>query len=87
MNANPNQRSRRIALTAGLGAVAALTVLGLGHPPPSGPVLAGSGDAPSNTTYRQPAVAGMNMGATATWAPPATTEEITKAVPAIKAAG
>jgi hypothetical protein len=49
-------------------------------------VLAGSGDAPTNTVYIQPSVSGMTMGATAS--PPTTpgsTPAVADAKPAIKA--
>jgi hypothetical protein len=48
--------------------------------------LAGSGDAPTNSVFIQPTVAGMTMGAT-TSAPatPGTTPEVADAKPAIKA--
>ncbi len=79
--------ARRVFAALGLGAVAALASLTLGHGDPAAArtTLAGSGDAPANTTFTQPVVAGMNMGATATWAVPATTLETPKAVPLIKA--
>jgi hypothetical protein len=49
-------------------------------------VLAGSGDAPTNTVFIQPTVAGMTMGATASApATPGTTPEVADAKPAIKA--
>lgn len=80
--------ARRAALLLGLGAVATLIALVPGHgAPASTTAVAGSGDAPTNTTYKQPVVAGMNMGATATWAAPASTPEVSMAVPAIKAGG
>jgi hypothetical protein len=44
-------------------------------------IEAGSGSAPTNTTYKQPVVGGMNLGATATWTTPATAPEVAKAVP------
>jgi hypothetical protein len=44
-------------------------------------IEAGSGSAPTNTTYKQPVVGGMNVGATATWTTPAKTPEVGKAVP------
>jgi hypothetical protein len=47
--------------------------------------LAGSGDAPSNTTYTQPSTAAMTMGATATWSTPSSAPEVSEASPAIKA--
>ena len=48
-------------------------------------VLAGSGDAPSNTVFTQPSVSGMTMGATATFTTPDTVEPVTEATPPIKA--
>jgi hypothetical protein len=48
-------------------------------------MLAGSGDAPTNTVYVQPAVSAMNMGATATLTTPSSVPATTEAVPAIKA--
>ena len=49
-------------------------------------VLAGSGDAPTNTVFIQPTVAGMTMGATASPpATPASTPEVTEAKPVVKA--
>ena len=79
---------KRIGMALGVGAAFAMGVLGIGHSSPAATTsLAGSGDAPANTTYVQPVVAGMNTGATATWAPPATTEPVARAVPAVKAHG
>lgn len=49
--------------------------------------VAGSGDAPTNTVYVQPTVAGASMGATATWTTPASVEESVSAVPPVKAGG
>jgi hypothetical protein len=48
-------------------------------------MLAGSGDAPTNTVYVQPSQSAMTMGATATFTTPATVEPTTVAVPPIKA--
>lgn len=78
--------AKRIGMALGVGAAFTLGVLGVGHTAPAGTTsLAGSGDAPANTTYAQPVVAGMNVGATATWAPPSTTEPVMKAVPLVRA--
>jgi hypothetical protein len=77
--------AKRTGMALGVGAVFAMGLMGIGHSEPSGTSLAGSGDAPANTTYNQPVVGGMNEGATATWAPPATTEPTMMAVPAVKA--
>jgi hypothetical protein len=48
-------------------------------------MLAGSGDAPTNTVYIQPSVSAMTMGATATFTTPASVEPTTEAVPPVKA--
>ena len=85
---NEHRFAKRVATALGLAAVATLAALSLGHggtAPPS-TTLAGSGAA-ANGTYTQPVVTGMNMGATATWAAPATTPATEKAVPPIKAGG
>jgi hypothetical protein len=81
--------AKRVGTTAGLAAVAAMAALSLAHgeSAPTSSTLAGSGDAPANTTYSQPVVAGMNMGATATWATPASTLATSMAVPPLKAGG
>ncbi len=50
-------------------------------------VLAGSGDAPTNTVFVQPVVGAAKMGATVTWTTPAPTPEVEKAVPPVKAGG
>jgi len=51
-----------------------------------GPRLkAGSGSAPTNTTFQQPAVGGMNLGATATTTTPGSEPPITMAKPPLKA--
>ncbi|TPG28188.1 hypothetical protein [Mycolicibacterium hodleri] len=67
------------------GAAAFVTLgalsLGYGHASPTGIELAGSGDAPANTTYVQPTDNAMTMGATATWTTPTSVEAIVKAVP------
>ncbi|MDT4999838.1 MAG: hypothetical protein QOK12_1943 [Mycobacterium sp.] len=74
----------------GIGAFAALAVLGIAYGGShfgAGSALAGSGDAPANTTYVQPTVTGVTMGATATWTTPSLTAPTGKAVPALKAGG
>ena len=48
-------------------------------------VLAGSGNAPTNTVYVQPTVGAMNMGATATFTTPSSMPQVTEAVPPVKA--
>jgi hypothetical protein len=81
--------AKRVGAALGLATVGAMTALTLGHDglTATSTTLAGSGDAPANTTFTQPVVAGMNMGGTATWAPPATTLETPRAAPLIRAGG
>jgi hypothetical protein len=92
MNTKRQATSRRgVKLTGAACAAAAvlgagvLTVAldnsGAGHTS----MLAGSGDAPTNTVYVQPSVSAMTMGATATFTTPATVEPTTEAVPPVKA--
>ncbi|HEV7420481.1 MAG TPA: hypothetical protein VGO30_11605 [Mycobacterium sp.] len=71
----------------GIGALAVMAVLGIayGDTHGSGRAVAGSGDAPANTTYTQPSVAGATMGATATWTTPTSVMPTEKAVPPVKA--
>jgi hypothetical protein len=74
----------------GIGALAALAVLGIAYGGShfgAGSALAGSGDAPANTTYVQPTVVGITMGATATWTTPSPSAPTGKAVPPVKAGG
>ena len=92
MNAKRTPTSRRgvkllgaaCAAAAVIGAGAVTVMLDNGS---SGHInmLAGSGDAPTNSVYVQPSVTGMNMGATATFTTPATVEPTTEAVPPVKA--
>lgn len=74
----------------GIGAFAALAILGIAYGDGrfgTGTTLAGSGDAPANTTYVQPTVAAATMGATATWTTPSSVMPTEKAVPPVKAGG
>jgi hypothetical protein len=74
----------------GIGALAALVVLGIAYGDGhfgTGAALAGSGDAPATTTYVQPTVSAATMGATATWTTPSAVMPTEKAVPTIKARG
>jgi hypothetical protein len=48
-------------------------------------MLAGSGDAPTNTVFVQPTVSAMTLGATATVTTPASVPATTEATPPIKA--
>jgi hypothetical protein len=89
-----NTRFNRIRVQllglVGIGAFAMLAVLGIAYGGShfgAGRALAGSGDAPANTTYVQPTVVGATMGATATWTTPSLTVPTGKAVPAVKAGG
>jgi hypothetical protein len=90
-NQNPIQHrhAKRVGLALGVAAVAAMAALGLSHggSTPTSTMVAGSGDAPSNTTYTQPAVSGMNVGSTATFSAPPTEPSIESAVPSVKAGG
>jgi hypothetical protein len=89
---NGNRRRRGIKTTCaviGAGAFAALAALGVAagsHPAPAPSYRASSGDAPTNTTYAQPSVPAMNLGATATFTPPGTEAPTSMAAPLIKAA-
>ena len=93
MNTNRTRTKRRGvklvgAVLAGAAVVVAgaLTVAFDGDGSGHANVLAGSGDAPTNTVFIQPTVSGMTMGATAS--PPSTppsTPAVADATPAIKA--
>jgi hypothetical protein len=74
----------------GIGAFAVLAILSVAFSTShfgSGTALAGSGDAPANTTYVAPSVANASVGATATWQAPASTMATESAAPAVKAGG
>lgn len=80
----------QLAGLAGAGAFVVLGAVGLGSghgTETAGVNLAGSGDAPSNTTYAQPTDKAMTMGATATFTTPLSVEQSPSASPAIKAGG
>jgi hypothetical protein len=92
MNTNRTRTKRRGvklvgAVLAGAAVVVAgaLTVAFDGEGSGRGDVLAGSGDAPTNSVFTQPSVAGITMGATASPATPGSTPEVADAKPAIKA--
>ena len=93
MNTNRTRTKRRGvkvagAVLAGTAVVVAgvFTVAFDRHGPEHANVLAGSGDAPTNTVYIQPTVTAMTMGATASPpATPASTPAVADAKPAIKA--
>ena len=72
------------AAVVGAGVVTALLDNG-GTAQPS--TLAGSGDAPTNTVFVQPASPAMTMGATATFTTPSNAPQVTEAVPPVKAGG
>lgn len=61
---------RSLVFLAGLGAIAAMTIFTVAQPDNGlsrvGIPLAGSGDAPANTTYTQPVPNPMKVGNTAT---------------------
>jgi len=71
---------------SGAAAIVGMATFALSQPDTQvggGPLpQAGSGSAPVNTSYTQPAAPGMNMGATATETTPDTVLATTKAVPA-----
>jgi hypothetical protein len=89
---NENQHRRGINKTCaviGAGAFATLAALGVATGATAGPASvyrASSGDAPANTTYAQPSVPTMNMGATATFTAPGTEAPTSMAAPLVKAA-
>jgi hypothetical protein len=92
MNTNRTRTKRRGvklvgAVLAGAAVVVAgaLTVAFDGDGSGHADVLAGSGDAPTNTVYAQPSVAGMTMGATATATTPPSAPAVGDATPAVKA--
>lgn len=83
---------RRVKLVGLAGAAAFVTLgvlsLGFGHQDATtGINLAGSGDAPGNTTYSQPTEGAMTMGVTATFTTPSSVEQSPSASPAVKAGG
>ena len=83
----PDRRFARLLAVSGGCALVALAVLGIHESTTttdSSHVLAGSGDAPTNTVYVQPVVGAAKMGETATWTTPAPTPEVEKAVPPLK---
>ena len=84
-----NRHARRVGLAFGIASVAAMAAFGLSHggSVATSSVVAGSGDAPSNTTYTQPAVGAMTQGATATFSAPPSTPSVESAVPSVKAGG
>jgi len=91
MNANQkstqHRRAKRVGLAFGVAAVAAMGALGLSHGASTPTMVAGSGDAPSDTTYTQPAPSAMNVGSTATFSAPPSEPAIASAVPSVKAGG
>jgi hypothetical protein len=86
VNQNPTQhrRAKRVGLALGVSAAGAMIAIGLGATSTSS-VVAGSGDAPSDTTYSQPVPSAMNQGATATWSAPGTEPAVASASPTVKA--
>ena len=94
MNTNRTRPTRRgVKLVGAALAGAAVVVAGAltaafdGNDSGRANVLAGSGDAPANTTYSQPTGGAMTMGATATFTTPSSVPQVTEAVPPVKAGG
>lgn len=93
MTIEPSPANRRRVKVLGLAGAAAFVTLGalsLGFgqgDTATGTNLAGSGDAPANTTYTQPSDGAMTMGATATFTTPLSVEQSPSASPAVKAGG
>ncbi|WP_167096767.1 hypothetical protein [Mycobacterium sp. DL592] len=79
-------RLRPFALLAGAAAIVGMGAFAFSQPDipvGGGPIpQAGSGSAPVNTSYTQPAAPGMQMGGTATETTPDSVLPTTKAVPA-----
>lgn len=87
-------RSKRRYVTILLGVIGAGAFIALGtlsaayggiDIKPGPRIFAGSGSAPVNTTFVQPVVGAMNLGATATWTTPLSVPVTTVAVPPVKA--
>ena len=90
MNQLKSQNDRvwvRLLGLVGAGAFVGVGTLALvtGHDGAPTAVVAGSGDAPTNTMYVQPTDSIMTLGATATWTTPTSVEPSPRAVPVIKA--
>lgn len=84
-----SQRARALSAAAGAAAFLALAYLGVSMAPPASEVVripqAGSGSAPANTTYTQPTVGDMSVGATVTGTTPPSAPAVSMASPAVKA--
>jgi len=82
--------SKRFGAMVGCAAVALMGALCIGwndsaaHP---AGIDAGSGAGSTAGVYTQPSVAGMVVGPTDTWTTPATTPEIARAQPVVRARG
>jgi hypothetical protein len=95
MNVSQTRSKRRYVMillaVIGAGAFIALGTLSAAYGgidiKPGPRIFAGSGSAPVNTTFVQPVVGGMNLGATATWTTPESVPATTVAVPPVKAGG
>jgi hypothetical protein len=90
LNTRLNRIRVQVLGVIGIGAFAVLAIFSIAYGSShfgAGTALAGSGDAPANTTYAVPSVAQASMGATATWTAPASTMQVESAVPSIKAGG
>lgn len=78
--------AKRAATLAGTAALVALIASAVNLDNQGSPtVVAGSGDAPTNTQFTQPSLNAMTMGASATWTTPGSVEATTLASPVIKA--
>ncbi len=84
-------RVKLIGMGFGIAASAVLVVLSVttGRQGPVSITIpqAGSGSAPVNTTFTQPVISDMNLGATAAASTPGSVLATPKAVPAVKAGG
>lgn len=87
MSRQATYRAKLAALAIGGIATVSLGALSvsMGDNPSGFVVLAGSGNAPANTTYTRPSVGAASMGATATETTPGSMPATTKAVPPLKA--
>ncbi|PXX01553.1 hypothetical protein [Mycolicibacterium moriokaense] len=89
MNVSHTRSKRRYVVillgVLGAGAFVALGTLSAAYGgidiKPGPRISAGSGSAPVNTTFVQPVVGGMSLGATVTWTTPVSVPATTVAVP------
>lgn len=83
----PARGAKATGAIAGGGAFAVLAITAAVHglSGSAGIAVAGSGDAPTNTTYVQPTVKGMQLGSTNTATTPPSAPATGAAVPSVKA--